>query len=288
MASTTRPPLTYAEKRERFNKAFNRFFMWIAEGFRDFVLAVGDLTRFAILAIRLIFRPPARWSEVIVHMEFVGNKSIIIIALSGLFTGLALALQIYIGFSLVNMTSMVGPTVGLGVFRELGPVLTGLIVSARAGGAMAARLGTMRVTEQIDALEVMGVDPIQYLVTPRILATFLVMPLLTAVFDFVAMIGCYLICIGLFDIDHASFIARTTEWLAPYHIWEGLFKGALFGLFFAVICTHRGFYTKGGAEGVGNSTNQGVVTSMVMIIVLDFFVTNMINAFYRLSAQWFG
>lgn len=278
--------LSYGEKRERFNEVFNSFFQSILKSIVGFVSATGELVQFGVHSIKLAFRTPYRWDEIFLHMEFVGNKSIVIICLSGLFTGLALSSQIYMGFKIVNMTSMVGPTVGLGVLRELGPVLTGLIVSARAGGAMAARLGTMRVTEQIDALEVMGVDPVQYLVSPRIIATVLVMPLLTAVFDFVAMLGCYVISVYLFDLDSASLIDRTLEWLDPYHLWEGLFKGAIFGLFFAVICTNRGYHTKGGAEGVGNSTNQGVVTSMVMIIVLDFFVTNLINVFYQLTARF--
>jgi len=273
--------MSYAERRAKFNQKFDEVFASILGTITGFITGTGGLMRFGARSIGLIFAKPFRWDEIISHMEFVGNKSVVIICLSGVFTGLALAYQIYLGFKLVNMTALVGPTVGLGVLRELGPVLTGLIVSARAGGAMAARLGTMRVTEQIDALEVMGVDPIQYLVAPRIIATVLVMPLLCGVFDFVAMAGCWMICIGLFGIDEAAFWDRTTQWLRPYHLYEGLFKAALFGLFFSVICTERGYKTKGGAEGVGNATNQGVVTSMVMIIVLDFFVTNLINVFYK-------
>jgi phospholipid/cholesterol/gamma-HCH transport system permease protein len=273
--------MSYASRRAKFNEKFDEIFSSIFGTLTGFVMATGALMRFAIQSIRSTFTPPFRWDEIISHMEFVGNKSVIIIVLSGSFTGLALAMQIYLGFKLVNLTALVGPTVGLGVLRELGPVLTGLIVSARAGGAMAARLGTMRVTEQIDALEVMGVDPVQYLVAPRIIATVLVMPLLCGIFDFVAMAGCWVICIFLFGIDQASFWDRTTMWLKPYHLYEGLFKAALFGLFFAVICTERGYKTKGGAEGVGNATNEGVVTSMVMIIVLDFFITNLINVFYK-------
>ena len=275
--------MSYAKRRAQFNHKFDEFFGAVISSIAGFVMATGSFMRFGVQSIGSVFSKPFRWEEIISHMEFVGNKSVIIIILSGGFTGLALAMQIYLGFKLVNMTALVGPTVGLGVLRELGPVLTGLIVSARAGGAMAARLGTMRVTEQIDALEVMGVDPVQYLVSPRIVATVLVMPLLCAVFDFVAMAGCWAICIGLFGIDQASFWDRTTMWLRPYHLYEGLFKSALFGLFFAVICTERGYKTKGGAEGVGNATNEGVVTSMVMIIVLDFFVTNLINVFYKLE-----
>jgi phospholipid/cholesterol/gamma-HCH transport system permease protein len=280
--------MSYARRRAKFNQKFDEVFSSIWTSISDFIIATGSLLRFATHSISLILRPPFRWDEIISHMEFVGNKSVVIICLSGVFTGLALAYQIYLGFKLVNMTALVGPTVGLGVLRELGPVLTGLIVSARAGGAMAARLGTMRVTEQIDALEVMGVDPIQYLVAPRIVATVLVMPLLTGVFDFVAMLGTWLICTKLFGIDEAAFWSRTTMWLKPYHLYEGLFKAALFGLFFSVICTERGFKTKGGAEGVGNATNEGVVTSMVMIIVLDFFVTNLINVFYKFEKFFFA
>lgn len=272
----------YLETRERFNQAFDGFFLWLAMRFRVLVVEVGQLFEFATSGIRLFFTKPYRFDELIVHMEFIGNKSLGIILLSGLFTGMALAYQIFLGFRLVNAVSLVGPTVGLGITRELGPVLTGLIVSARAGGAMIARIGTMRVTEQIDALEVMGVNPIQYLVSPRIIAAVVVMPLLTGVFDFIAMVGCWVICIKLLDMDEAAFFDRTYLWLEPYHINEGLFKAAVFGLFFAVICTQRGYTTKGGAEGVGSSTNRGVVLSMVMIIALDFFLTNFINMYYNI------
>jgi phospholipid/cholesterol/gamma-HCH transport system permease protein len=280
--------MSYAERRERFNQAFDGFWLSIVHGITEWVSATGELVRFGVESTRLVFLRPYRWGELFTHMEFIGNKSISIILLSGLFTGLALAYQIYLGFKIVNATTLVGPTVALGIFRELGPVLTGLIVSARAGGAMAARLGTMRVTEQIDALEVMGVNPIQYLVSPRVLAAVIVMPLLTAVFDFAAMFGTWLICIHLLEMDQAAFWDRIQSWIEPYHIYEGLFKGAVFGLFFAVICTNRGYNTKGGAEGVGSATNRGVVLSMVLIIVLDFFVTNLINIFYQWKDRFFS
>jgi phospholipid/cholesterol/gamma-HCH transport system permease protein len=278
----------YAAGRETVNRLFNSFWFWIGREIRGLILETGELTEFGWRSFRLLFAKPFRFSEIIHHMEFVGNKSLMIIALSGLFTGMALAMQIYLGFKIVNAASLVGPTVALGITRELGPVLTGLIVAARAGGAMAARLGSMRVTEQIDALEVMGVDPLQYLVSPRILASVIVMPLLTGVFDFVAMFGCWFVCIRLLEMDEAAFWERTYLWLEPYHIFEGLFKAAVFALFFSVICTHRGYTTKGGAEGVGSATNRGVVLSMVMIIVLDFFVTNLINLTYIWKARFFG
>jgi phospholipid/cholesterol/gamma-HCH transport system permease protein len=271
----------YIIARDKFNRAFDGFFIWLAVKFRTFIVEVGELARFGLQGYRLFLTKPFRWPELLIHMEFIGNKSLGIIVMSGLFTGMALAYQIYLGFKLVNAVSLVGPTVGMGITRELGPVLTGLIVAARAGGAMAARLGSMRVTEQIDALEVMGVNPMQYLVSPRLVAAVIVMPLLTGVFDFAAMFGCWLVCIKLLGMDEAAFFDRTYLWLEPYHIFEGLFKAAVFGVFFAIICTQRGYLTKGGAEGVGAATNRGVVLSMVMVIASDFFLTNLINMFYN-------
>ncbi|MGZ5279110.1 MAG: MlaE family ABC transporter permease [Pseudobdellovibrionaceae bacterium] len=252
------------------------FLSWIKE--------IGDITMFGVSSIRLSFTKPNRYGEIIKHMEFIGNQSVFIVALTALFTGLALSFQLYLGFKAFNAVNMVGPTVALGITRELGPVLTGLIVAARAGGAMAARLGTMRVNEQIDALDVMGVNTRQYLIAPRIYAAVICMPLLTAVFDFVAMLGSYILCVRLVELDEAIFWDRVNQMIEIRHINEGLFKAAIFGMFFAVICTYRGFNTTGGAKGVGDATNQGVVSSMVMIIILDYFLTNVfIRTFYQLT-----
>lgn len=248
----------------------------------DFVRELGLMVVFGASSIRASFQKPSRYLEIIRHMEFVGNKSIFIISLTGLFTGLALSFQVYLGFKIVNMTSLVGPIVGIAITRELGPVLTGLIVAARAGGAMAARLGTMRVNEQIDALDVMGVNTRQYLIAPRIYATVLCMPLLTAVFDFMAMLGAWFLVVKLVELDEAIFWDRVQATLQFRDINEGLFKAAIFGLFFSVICTYRGFFTTGGAKGVGEATNRGVVTSMVMIIILDYFLMNIIRVFYAM------
>lgn len=251
--------------------------------FRRFVKEVGDISIFLGNSARLLFEQPYRTLEIIKHMEFIGNQSLGIIMLTSLFTGLALSFQIYLGFKIINAVNLVGPTVALGISRELGPVLTGLIVAARAGGAMAARLGTMRVNEQIDALDVMGVNTKQYLISPRILAAVICMPLLTAVFDFVAMVGSYFLVVHLVELDEAIFLQRIRETLEFRHINEGLLKSAVFGLIFALICTYRGFNTSGGAKGVGEATNSGVVQSMVSIIILDYFLTNMIRIYYVVS-----
>lgn len=266
--------------REKVNNAIDRVLKSMAKGAVRFFVDCGQSTLFFLESAKLIFAKPYRVDEIIRHMEFIGNKSILIILLTGLFTGLALSFQIYLGFQMVNATNLVGPTVGIGITRELGPVLTGLIVAARAGGAMAARLGTMRVSEQIDAIEVMGINPKQYLISPRIVAALISMPLLCAVFDFIAMLGAKFICIDFLGLDEAVFWDKISLWLDPGDINQGLIKSAVFGMAFTAICTNKGFNAKGGAKGVGEATNQGVVNSMVMIIILNFFLTNLIRFFY--------
>ncbi|MCM2353510.1 MAG: ABC transporter permease [Pseudobdellovibrio sp.] len=241
---------------------------------------VGEVSLFAIESLRLLFTQPYRWGEVVKHMEFIGNQSVGIISLTSMFTGLALSFQIYLGFKLVNAVNLVGPTVALGITRELGPVLTGLIVAARAGGAMAARLGTMRVNEQMDALDVMGVNTKQYLIAPRLVAAVFCMPLLTALFDFMAMLGSWFLCTKIVGLDGAIFFEKIRQTVDFHHIGEGLIKSAIFGLLFAVICTYQGFNTKGGAKGVGEATNNGVVMSMVGIIIIDYFLMNIIRVVY--------
>lgn len=255
----------------------------VVESVSDTVQVTGSMLLFMIEAIKASLEKPYRYVEIVKHMEFVGNKSVFIIMLTGLFTGLALSFQIYLGFKLVNAVNLVGPTVALGISRELGPVLTGLIVAARAGGAMAARLGTMRVNEQIDALDVMGVNTHNYLIAPRMYAAFICMPMLTAVFDFVAMLGAWFLVVCLVDLDQGIFFDKIQSTIEPRHIYEGLFKSSVFGLVFGVVCTYRGYHTTGGAKGVGDATNSGVVTSMVLIIILDYFLTNFIRIFYSLT-----
>ena len=247
---------------------------------KNTVAETGQMSLFLKDSLSLLFTAPSRFPEVIKHMEFIGNQSVGIICLTSLFTGLALSFQVYLGFKIVNAVNLVGPTVALGITRELGPVLTGLIVAARAGGAMAARLGTMRVNEQIDALDVMGVNTRQYLIAPRIIAAVICMPMLTAIFDFVAMVGCWFLAVRLVELDPATFFQRINQTVEFRHIIEGLLKSAVFGLVFGLVCTYRGFYTSGGAKGVGEATNRGVVVSMVLIIVLDYFLTNLIRIFY--------
>lgn len=264
---------------------YDVFAKWTIGRLNGFINESGRIVIFFQQSISLLFTAPSRFGEVVKHMEFIGNQSVAIISLTGLFTGLALSFQLYLGFKMFNAVNLVGATVALGITRELGPVLTGLIVAARAGGAMAARLGTMRVNEQIDALDVMGVNTKQYLIAPRIIAALICMPMLTAVFDFVAMAGSYFLCVKVVQLDDAIFMQKIADIVEIRHIGEGLFKAIFFGLVFAVVCTYRGFNTTGGAKGVGEATNQGVVQSMVMIIIIDYFITNLIRIFYLVTGM---
>jgi phospholipid/cholesterol/gamma-HCH transport system permease protein len=248
---------------------------------KELIEDIGLFSTFVMESTRWGFRRPFRYEELIGHIEFIGNKSVLIITLTGAFTGMVFSFQVYQGFKIVNAQNLVGPTVALGITRELGPVLVGLIVAARAGGAMAARIGSMRVTEQIDALEVMGVNPKQFLVAPRILAALIAAPLLTALFIYVALIGAHLVAVRLLGLDEAIFLNKVYLFLEPKDIAQGLIKGTVFGFIFATVCTYKGFYTKGGARGVGNATNEGVVLSMVLIIVIDYFLTNFAVMAYR-------
>ena len=266
-----------AEKSTEASESSWYFFNKISKKISDAICECGITILFLGTAFRSLFAKPSRYSEIIKHIEFIGNQSLLIIALTSAFTGMAMSFQIYLGFSLVNATNLVGPTVGLGITKELGPVLTGLIVAARAGGAMAARLGTMRVTEQIDALEVMGINPIQYLVGPRIIAAVISMPLLCGFFDFVAMTGSYFLCVHGLGLDEGIFFDKIQLWLKPRDINEGLIKAGVFGLVFAAVCTYKGYNTKGGAKGVGEATNSGVVNSMVLIIAIHFIMSNIIR-----------
>lgn len=255
-------------------------FTKLIEKFQDPFEEVGRFFIFSGKALKSLFDQPFRYAEILKHIDFVGNKSVGIIILTGIFTGLALSFQLWIGFSMLGAGDLVGPTVALAISRELGPVLTGLVISARAGGAMAAQLGTMRVSEQIDALEVMGIEPIQYLVGPRVLGCIIGTPLLCAVFDFVAMVASYFLSVHFLSLDEGVYWERIYMWMQPSYVMEGLIKCVVFGVFFGLFCTYRGFNTRGGARGVGEATNRGVVVSMVMVIVLDYFVSNFIRLYY--------
>lgn len=246
----------------------------------DIVEGLGAWCRFAFATFQWSFRPPFRLHHCFKQMEFIGVQSLPIILLTGLFTGMVFALQTGKSFAIFKMQNLVGSTVGLALSREIGPVFTALMVTARACSAMAAEIGTMRVTEQIDALQTMSVDPIQYLVMPRALAAMLMVPLLTMVFNVIGIIGAYGVGVGLLDIPSGPFFHHLHWYVDPSDILGGLVKGAFFGYFIAMISCYKGFTTKGGAEGVGNATTSAVVVSSVTVLIVDYFLTTWILEYF--------
>jgi len=246
---------------------------YLGRGAMDVVDQMGQILLLFLRAVIWTFRPPFRWFLVVKQMEFVGVKSLPVVVLTGVFSGGVFALQSYYGFNLFGAEGYVGPVVALALTRELGPVLTALMVTGRAGSAMAAELGTMRVTEQIDALTVMATNPVQYLVVPRIIAGLIMLPLLTIVADLLGIVGGYLVTVKLLGVDGGLYIAKTVEYLDVADVLNGLVKALVFGLIMSLIGCYKGYYTRGGAEGVGMATTQAVVFASLTIIISDYFLT---------------
>ncbi len=234
----------------------------------------GRYMRVLFLGLLNLFRAPMRVRLTFKQMEFVGNQSLSIVLITGLFTGAVFALQSHVAFSMFGADSLTGSTVAMALTRELAPVFCALMVTGRAGSAMAAEIGTMRVTEQIDALEAMAVDPMSYLVAPRIVAGVVMLPVLTAIFDLIGVAGATLVGLKVLYIPEGPFLNRIEWYVDPDDIWNGLIKAAVFGLILAVVGCTKGLYASGGAEGVGRATTGAVVISSVAILISDYFLTS--------------
>jgi phospholipid/cholesterol/gamma-HCH transport system permease protein len=225
---------------------------------------------------RWLPRRPLRWRNLLRQMEVVGVNSTFVVLLTGLFTGMVLALQSYNGFARFGAESLVGTVVALSVLRELGPVLSGLMVTARAGSLMAAELGTMRVTEQIDALYTMAVNPVHYLIVPRVTASVVMVPMLVVLSDFIGIVGGYLVGVKLLGINSTLYINKTVQFVAVDDMVNGLIKSAVFGFILSVVSCNFGFNARGGAAGVGKATTEAVVYSSVLILVFDYILTSLL------------
>jgi phospholipid/cholesterol/gamma-HCH transport system permease protein len=234
---------------------------------------VGRATLFFLSALRRIPARPFRFRLIVEHIHFIGNRSVLIIGLTGAFTGLVLALQGYNALDRFGAEQMVGALVALSLMRELAPVLAALMITARAGSAIAATLGNMQVTEQIDALRSMAIDPMDYLVTPRLIAGVLVAPLLTAGFTLVGLAVAQWFGVHILGLDAANFAASITDALEWSDVAEGLTKSVVFGTLLVWIATYRGYHASGGAKGVGLATTQAVVESSVLVLALDYVLT---------------
>ncbi len=242
----------------------------------QFNAQAGD---FAILngaTFRSIFRKPFDGKNLFKQLERIGVDSTPVVLVTALFTGMVIALQTYAGFKRFQAESMVGALVGVALTRELAPVLAGLMVAGRIGSAIAAEIGTMRVTEQVDALEVMGVDPVHYLFVPRVLSGFVMLPLLVGIADLIGIYGGFFLLVNVFGENPDMYLNKVYEYTKVWDVVSGLIKSAVFGYIIAIVGCYKGLRTEGGAEGVGRSTTTAVVMACLMILVSDFFLSKLL------------
>jgi phospholipid/cholesterol/gamma-HCH transport system permease protein len=238
------------------------------------ISGLGLVTRYTLNFFYWAVKPPYRFKLLFDQLYFIGNKSIFIILLAGSFTGMVMAYQTYFGFKIISVDSLVGPVVAISLAKELAPVLTGLIVAGRAGAAMAAQIGTMKVTEQVDALEVMGINSIQYLAVPRIIASVISVPMLAILYLFIGNVGSYFVGTKALEIDEQIYLSKLGEFMFLEDIYQCIIKAFIFGFIISIIGTYFGFSVKNGAEGVGKGTNLAVVWGMISVLILDYFVTS--------------
>lgn len=238
---------------------------------------VGSFVLFLWHTIRTLFTTRLNVQQLFIHMKQIGVDSFVIIFLTGLSSGLALALQIYIGFHRFGIEEFIGTIVALGMTRELGPVLTGLMVTGRAGSAMAAEIGTMQITEQVDALKTLCINPYQYLIVPRILAGVIILPFLAIFSMMCGIAGGYLYCVYVVELNADSYISSIRQWLEMSDISGGLIKSSFFGLILSWVGSYMGYHTHGGAKGVGIATTRSVVMGSIMILIANYFLSSFLH-----------
>lgn len=233
---------------------------------------VGNFTLFIAHITQTLFRSRLRLSKLFWQMEKIGVNSLGISLITGTFAGAVLVLQSYKGFHELGSDNYLGPIIALTMARELGPVLTGLMVAGRAGSAIAAEIGTMRITEQIDALQTLQINPLQYLIVPRILAGLIMLPLLTLVATIFGILGGYVVCVYQLDLNSEVFKTGVQHALSITDVCGGLIKAGTFGFILTSIGSYKGYFTTGGAKGVGQATTQAVVVSSILIIIANYFL----------------
>ena len=234
---------------------------------------IGRIALFAIEAIMLAFRPPFRLRLIGRQLIDVGYYALPVVGLTAIFTGMVLVLQSYTGFTRFNAESAIPNVVVISLTRELGPVLAGLMVAGRIGAAMAAEIGTMRVTEQIDALSTLSTNPIKYLVVPRLVAGLISLPLLVAVADIIGVFGGYVIAIYKLGFNSSAYIKNTVDFVTSLDVVSGLVKAAVFGFIVALMGCYNGYHSRGGAQGVGAATTNAVVSASILILVFNYMLT---------------
>jgi phospholipid/cholesterol/gamma-HCH transport system permease protein len=255
-----------------------RFLASIGAAFIGFLAAAGRLVIFAGMALATAFSPPFYLRAILRQMLDIGYFSLPVVGLTALFTGMVLALQSYTGFSRFAAESAVATVVVLSVTRELGPVIAGLMVAGRVGAAMAAEIGTMRVTDQIDALTTLSTNPLRYLVLPRLIAGLVTLPMLVVVADIIGVFGGYLVGVYKFGFNPSAYLARTQQYLETNDVVSGLVKAAVFGFLVALMGCYHGYYSRGGAQGVGQATTSAVVSASILILFFDYAITQALFA----------
>ena len=251
----------------------NNFLESVARRTSGFFAEVGSVLIFLLQTLRWTFSRPFYVKSVLKQMEMIGFNSIPVVITTALSTGMVLALQSYTGFKRFGAETLIGTVVTLSMTRELGPVLTGLMVAGRAGAAMAAELGTMKVTEQIDALETLATNPMKYLVVPRFIASTIMMFFLTILGMMIGITGGYFVGVKVLGTNPVTYINNSINNTEVTDIWYGLIKALVFGAVVGLIGCYKGFHTEGGAEGVGKSTTGAVVVSCMLILILDYFLS---------------
>lgn len=238
-----------------------------------FIATTGRMGLFFVESIIWLVRPPWYWRQIGAQLIKIGYFSLPVVGLTAIFTGMVLALQSYTGFSRFSAEGAVATVVVLSMTRELGPVLAGLMVAGRVGASMAAEIGTMRVTEQIDALTTLSTNPMQYLVVPRLLAGVLMMPILVLVADIIGVLGGYLVSVYQLGFNSGNYLQKTLQYLEFQDVTSGLIKAAAFGLIISLMGCYHGYYSARGAEGVGRATTNAVVGSSILILCMNYALT---------------
>ncbi|HCM82943.1 MAG TPA: ABC transporter permease [Alphaproteobacteria bacterium] len=241
----------------------------------QFCQATGKFAWFTLLSISHIFRPPYYWRNLVKQLIEVGYYSLPVVGLTAIFTGMVLVLQSYTGFARFNAESAIASVVVLSITRELGPVLGGLMVAGRIGAAFAAELGTMRVTEQIDALRTLSTSPFKYLVAPRLIAGVVMLPILVLVADIIGVLGGYLVAVYRLDFNPYTYLQHTWNFLENMDVVSGLVKASVFGFIITLMGCYHGYHSGKGAEGVGAATTHAVVSASILILLSNYFLTGL-------------
>jgi len=246
----------------------------------DWIVELGNFAIFCGRTFRwLITRLPRR-ETIFPNFYQIGVLSLPVVALTGTFIGMVLVVQTYTQFRMMHMETRLGAVINMSLVRELGPVLAATMLAGRVGSSMAAELGTMRVTEQIDALTAMGANPIHYLVVPRFLACLLLIPALTVMADFMGVVGAFIYAVYLLDVDKHHYLYHSQQFVGNFDFFVGVLKSIFFGAAIALIGCHRGFHCSAGAEGVGRAATTAFVASFVVILLLNLLMGIMIDAVY--------